>query len=230
MGCLEGPLRTATVKKERCQLSLRNGLVQTVINQQEPNMEQMDSGWGEGRWWYLFHSVKHNEFIKCWSSGSLIGTWIPFSWLLPHGQKTAAALPGIPYKFNAEKRKEGKMVWRKKIVPESISFVCRGKPFTSLAKTVLCGHLLAAKVKSESEVAQSCPTLCNPLDCSLPGPSVHGILQAGTLAWVATSFSGDLPHPGIKTVVSNAPLQFQEARCEVLSPPLYRLHCPVSIC
>ena len=36
---------------------------------------------------------------------------------------------------------------------------------------------------------QSCPTLCNPMDCSLPGFSVHGILQARTLEWVAISFS-----------------------------------------
>jgi len=38
-------------------------------------------------------------------------------------------------------------------------------------------------------VAQSCPTLCNPIDCSPPGPSIHGILQARTLEWVAMSFS-----------------------------------------
>ena len=42
-----------------------------------------------------------------------------------------------------------------------------------------CHFLLQCmKVKSESEVAQSCPTLRNPMDCSLPGPSVHGIFQA----------------------------------------------------
>ena len=40
-----------------------------------------------------------------------------------------------------------------------------------------------------SEVAQSCPTLCKPMDCSLPGSSVHGILQARILKWVAISFS-----------------------------------------
>ena len=39
------------------------------------------------------------------------------------------------------------------------------------------------KVKSESEVAQSCPTLSDPMDCSLPGSSVHGILQARVLEW-----------------------------------------------
>ena len=38
-----------------------------------------------------------------------------------------------------------------------------------------------------SEVAQSCPTLCNPVDCSLPGFSVHGILQARILEWVTIS-------------------------------------------
>ena len=46
-------------------------------------------------------------------------------------------------------------------------------------------------------VTQSCPTLCNPVDCSLPGFSVHRILQARILEWVAISSSGDLPHPGI---------------------------------
>ena len=41
------------------------------------------------------------------------------------------------------------------------------------------------KVKSESEVAQSCPTLCDPMDCSLPGSSIHGICQARVLEWDA---------------------------------------------
>jgi len=40
-------------------------------------------------------------------------------------------------------------------------------------------------VKSESEVAQSCPTLHDPMDCSLPGSSIHGIFQARVLEWVA---------------------------------------------
>ena len=45
------------------------------------------------------------------------------------------------------------------------------------------------KVKSESEVAQSCPTLSDPMDCSLPGSSVHGIFQARVLEWEGTLFS-----------------------------------------
>ena len=44
-------------------------------------------------------------------------------------------------------------------------------------------------MKSESEVAQSCPTLRDPMDCSLPGSSVHGIFQARVLEWGAIAFS-----------------------------------------
>ena len=45
------------------------------------------------------------------------------------------------------------------------------------------------KMKSESEVAQSCPTLHDPMDCSLPGSFVHGIFQARVLEWDAIAFS-----------------------------------------
>ena len=45
------------------------------------------------------------------------------------------------------------------------------------------------KVKSESEVAQSCPTLSDPMDCSLPGSSIHGIFQARVPEWGAIAFS-----------------------------------------
>ena len=47
------------------------------------------------------------------------------------------------------------------------------------------------KVKSESEVAQSCPTLSDPMDCSTPGSSVHGILEARVLEWGAVAFSDE---------------------------------------
>ena len=53
-----------------------------------------------------------------------------------------------------------------------------------------CHFLLQCmKVKSEREVAQSCPTLRDPMDCSPPGPSFHGILQARVLEWGAIAFS-----------------------------------------
>ena len=66
-----------------------------------------------------------------------------------------------------------------------------------LEKTLMLGGIggrtfppTVHEVKSESEVAQSCATLCDPVDCNLPGSSVHGILQARILEWVAISFSG----------------------------------------
>ena len=47
-------------------------------------------------------------------------------------------------------------------------------------------------------VAQSCLTFCDPMDCSLPGSSVLGILQEGIPEWVAIPFPRDIPNPGIK--------------------------------
>ena len=52
------------------------------------------------------------------------------------------------------------------------------------------------------EVAQSCLTLCNPMDCSLPGFSIHGIFQARVLEWVATPFSWGSSQPRDQTHVS----------------------------
>ena len=62
------------------------------------------------------------------------------------------------------------------------------------------------KVKSESEVAQSCPTLHDPMDCSLPGSPDHGIFQARVLAWGTIAFSdskywvSQKVHPGFSIV------------------------------
>ena len=62
------------------------------------------------------------------------------------------------------------------------------------------------QVKAKVLVSQSCPTLCNPIDCSLPGSSVHGILQASVLEWIAIfllqgifltqGLNSGLPHGG----------------------------------
>ena len=54
------------------------------------------------------------------------------------------------------------------------------------------------KVKSESEVAQSCPTLSDPMDCSLPGSSVRGIFQARVPEWGAIAFSRATFHGVVK--------------------------------
>ena len=66
------------------------------------------------------------------------------------------------------------------------------RPWDSPGKNTGVGcHVLlqCMKVKSESEVAQSCPTLSDPMDCNLPGFSVHGICQARVLEWGAIAFS-----------------------------------------
>ena len=66
------------------------------------------------------------------------------------------------------------------------------RPWDSPGKNtgVGCHCLLQCmKVKTESEVAQSCPTLRNPMDCSLPGSSTHGIFQARGLEWGAIALS-----------------------------------------
>ena len=62
------------------------------------------------------------------------------------------------------------------------------------------------KVKSESEVAQSCPTLSDPMDCSLPGSPVHGIFQVRVLEWGAITFSAldNLPWPNPAIMVESA--------------------------
>ena len=57
--------------------------------------------------------------------------------------------------------------------------------------------------KSESEIAQSCLTLCDPMDCSSPGSSIHGIFQARILEWVVISFSRKPSWPRDGTWVSH---------------------------
>ena len=74
------------------------------------------------------------------------------------------------------------------------------RPWDSPRKNtgVGCHFLLQCmKVKSESEVAQSCPTLNDPMDYSLPGSSIHGIFQARVLEWGAIAFS----------VINSTPIQ-----------------------
>ena len=66
------------------------------------------------------------------------------------------------------------------------------RPWDSPGKNTGLGcHFLlqCTKVKSENEVTQSCPTLSDPMDCSLPGSSIHGICQARVLEWGAIVFS-----------------------------------------
>ena len=79
------------------------------------------------------------------------------------------------------------------------------RPWDSPGKSTGVGsHFLlhCMKVKRESEVSQLCPTLSDPMDCSPPGSSVHGIVQARVLQWIAISFSRGSSQPRNQTRVS----------------------------
>ena len=65
-------------------------------------------------------------------------------------------------------------------------------------------------------VVKSCPTLCNPMDYNLPGSSVHGILQARVLEWVAISFSRGSSHPRNQTKISCIAGRFFTAETNVM--------------
>ena len=101
--------------------------------------------------------------------------------------------------------------------------LCR--PWHSPGKNtgVGCHFLLQCmKVKSESEVAQSCPTLSDPMDCSLSGSSVHGIFEARVLEWGAIVFSSVSVScvqffATSRTVAHQAPLSMEFSRQEYWS-------------
>ena len=68
--------------------------------------------------------------------------------------------------------------------------------------TTLPMHFLCVKLKVKVLAAQPCPTLCDPIDCSPPGSSIHGILQARILEWVVVTFSRGSSQPRDQTWVS----------------------------
>ena len=83
------------------------------------------------------------------------------------------------------------------------------------------------KVKSESEVTQSCPTFHDTINCSLPGSSVHGIFQARVLERVAIAFSRQITSKEIKSVIKNYPTN-KSVGLEDFTTELYQI-CKVLI-
>ena len=117
----------------------------------------------------------------------------------------------------ARRRKEDKVLWQLLLLLlllslQSCPTLCEPhrrqptrlpRPWDSPGKSTGVGcHcvLQCMKVKSESEITQSCPTLSDPMDCSLPGSSVYWIFQARVLEWGAIAFSGGI-HPLLIKVV-----------------------------
>ena len=99
-----------------------------------------------------------------------------------------------------------------------------------------CHFLLQCmKVKSESEVTQLCLTLSDPMDCSPPGSSIHGIFQARVLEWGTIPFSGQYPFSSVQfshSVMSNSlrPHESQHARppCPSPTPRVHSDYRPLS--
>ena len=114
------------------------------------------------------------------------------------------------------------------------------RPWNSPGKNtgVGCHFLLQCiKVKSERKVAQSCPTLSDPMDCSLPGSSIHGILQARGLEWGVIAFSCSVAklclfvtpwsaarQPPLSSAVSQSMLRFMAIESVMLSNRLILCH------
>ena len=94
---------------------------------------------------------------------------------------------------------------------ESLSCVCSPVHFRMLSSILGFYPLNVSSIPKlwesklfpkTNEVAQSCPTLCDPMDCSLPGSSIHGIFQARVLEWAAISFSRRSSQPRDQTQIS----------------------------
>ena len=121
-----------------------------------------------------------------------------FQLLQSHGQRSLAGYS--PWDFPGKNTGMGCHFLLQRIFPTKESNLgllhCRRILYQLSYK----GSPEALKVKSE--VAQSCPTLCNPVDCSLPCSSVQGIFQARVLEWVAISFSTGSSPPRDRTQVS----------------------------
>ena len=96
------------------------------------------------------------------------------------------------------------------------------RPWDSPGKNTGVGchfPLQCMKVKSESEVAQSCPTLSNLMDCSLPGSSIHGIFQARVLEWGAIAFPTKWYYSLlVDTLIQNQQMAFHSSKSRHVFP------------
>ena len=101
---------------------------------------------------------------------------------------------------NSQRKLKPPTQWLRKIWCLQLTHFLKSKLCMSSLYSQLqgyCRYLQGKKVKVL--VAQSCPALCHPMSCSLPGSSAHGILQARILQWVANSFSRESSQPKDRT-------------------------------
>ena len=115
-------------------------------------------------------------------------TRIPCPWDSP-GKNTGVGYHFLLQRMKVKSESEVASVVSDSVRPHRRQPTRIPRPWNSPGKNTAVGcHVLlqCMKVKSESEVAQLCPTCSNPMDCSPPGSSVHGIFQARVLEWGAT--------------------------------------------
>ena len=129
--------------------------------------------------------LHYNTGVKCRHS---VSCSVKYNSLQPHGLQPTRIL--CPWDFPVKNPGVGKLFPSPGDPPDPrIKLRSPALQVDSFPPESLGKPYFRHKVKSESEVAQSCPILCDPMDCSLPGFSVHGIFQARIMEWVAISFS-----------------------------------------
>ena len=145
------------------------------------------------------HAVKQLSPCTTTAELMLLGSWAAAAEPVCHNYWSPHALEPVTTTRKATTKRSRccYCCWVASVVSDSVRSHRRQptrlpRPWDSPGKNtgVGCHFLLQCrKVKSESEVARSCPTLRDPMDCSLPGSSIHGIFQARVLEWGAIAFS-----------------------------------------
>ena len=170
---------------------------------------------------YFFHACVNNSWSNIYTEQSQIiirksfslscigegyGNPLQCSFLEnPRGSRAwwAAVYGAAQSQTQLKRLRSSSSIWKKQLFLKSPSLPRdRSSKRNSIVINSLLGSFNNQEIlrltKGELEIPQACPTLCDPMDCSLPVSSVHGILQARVLEWVTISFSRDLPNPGLK--------------------------------
>ena len=139
-----------------------------------------------GTWWAAVYGVAQSRTQLKWLSSSSREAWRAAI----HGIANSRTWLSDWTDWGVERN-----WWKRRT---SLSFIFLLTPILSVQSEVKWVKVTFLPRKRKVKVAQSCLTLCNSMDCNSSGSSVHGILQARILVWVAISFFRGLPDPGIE--------------------------------
>ena len=136
--------------------------------------------------WHLTGMCSAENGEGLW--GQEVRDWLPFQWNALMEWREGAEPSKLP--MGSKQHTQSLILLRIRVSPLELSqFPSYHTRARSLLNTRLCFPLSESPYCCRRRVAQSCLTLCNPMDCSPPGSSVHGISEARILKWVATFFS-----------------------------------------